>query len=262
MNNEQFENHLVAFIDILGFRDALRDKENLNTFLGLIAGFVNLNSNFAMHVENREDKSQIIKLRPSITAFSDNIAISYSLTALERQNVNGWSALHALTENIASIASKCMEAGLLIRGGITIGPLYHRAGVIIGPALVEAYEIESQIAIYPRVVLSKAALRLNDVASRFLLNVDADGLHYVNYFRSLVTRIENGRVNLEIARWLRHIDVVIENNLTKYQANGDLRRLAKWIWFQRHFEKGKENFDPEFLKWDGEPHSPKTGEHQ
>lgn len=43
--------------------------------------------------------------------------------------------------------------GFLLRGGITIGEIVHDGECVFGPALNRAYELESQIAKYPRFVL-------------------------------------------------------------------------------------------------------------
>jgi hypothetical protein len=40
-----------------------------------------------------------------------------------------------------------------VRGGLTVDLFHIREGLIFGPALVEAYELESRHAVHPRVVL-------------------------------------------------------------------------------------------------------------
>ena len=42
----------------------------------------------------------------------------------------------------------------LLRGGVTIGDLFHQQGIIFGPALVEAVKIEETDAMYPRFICS------------------------------------------------------------------------------------------------------------
>ena len=48
-----------------------------------------------------------------------------------------------------------MSKGILLRGGITVGQLCHKDNIVYGPAMVEAYELESKSAIYPRVIVSE-----------------------------------------------------------------------------------------------------------
>ena len=57
--------------------------------------------------------------------------------------------------SITRFALELMQEELLIRGGVAKGELYHKKGVMFGPAFIEAYRIEKTFAKYPRVVLSK-----------------------------------------------------------------------------------------------------------
>ena len=51
--------------------------------------------------------------------------------------------------------------GMLMRGGLSIGNLVHRrGGALFGPAMNEAYAIESKAAVYPRVVVSELVYEL------------------------------------------------------------------------------------------------------
>ena len=44
---------------------------------------------------------------------------------------------------------------IFIRGAIAQSELYMDENTVIGPALVEAYNLESEFAVYPRIILSK-----------------------------------------------------------------------------------------------------------
>jgi len=45
-----------------------------------------------------------------------------------------------------------MRQGIFVRGGITDGLMYHSGSIAFGPALTAAYELESRIAVTPRIV--------------------------------------------------------------------------------------------------------------
>lgn len=49
------------------------------------------------------------------------------------------------------------------RGAIVVGDLYHRGNVIFGPALIEAYRLESQVAKHPRVLIAPSVSQLLDI---------------------------------------------------------------------------------------------------
>ena len=86
--------------------------------------------------------------------FQITFFISYPLAASEESEAAPDSLLSPLIELVQDIARWSLLSGFLIRGGITIGKLYHNAtqGVVFGEALVEAYNLESKDAIYPRVI--------------------------------------------------------------------------------------------------------------
>jgi hypothetical protein len=44
--------------------------------------------------------------------------------------------------------------GALLRGGMTRGPLYHRNNTIYGQAHIDAYDLETQVARVPRIVVA------------------------------------------------------------------------------------------------------------
>lgn len=58
--------------------------------------------------------------------------------------------------------------GFLVRGGITIGPLYHDSNIVFGPALVRAATIEKDLARFPRVVLDSECAELQCLEANFI----------------------------------------------------------------------------------------------
>lgn len=89
--------------------------------------------------------------------FSDNILIYTDSTSQEN--------IESLIESVARIQLYVtQEFNLFVRGGIVAGVLNHVPAdaddFIIGPAIVDAHHIESQKAIYPRVVVSEDVLSL------------------------------------------------------------------------------------------------------
>lgn len=86
-----------------------------------------------------------------ITQFSDSFVISCPS--------NNYGSCFLLLQCIYFIKIKFFsELGMMLRGGIALGQLLHEeGGALFGPAMNEAYGIESKLAIYPRVVISEDA---------------------------------------------------------------------------------------------------------
>lgn len=70
------------------------------------------------------------------------------------KNYNG---LSVLVMRVIQLTHILLSKGYLIRGGISVGDVWHTESNIVGAAYQEAYSIESQ-AIAPCVKLSSAAM--------------------------------------------------------------------------------------------------------
>jgi hypothetical protein len=102
--------------------------------------------------KHREAFTKVQKIDVKSQGFSDTVVIYVSLnTDTTKAPINGvFSALAAC----ASTFLLSMAAGHVCRGGIEIGiasEFYE--GEIYGPALLEAYYLESEVAQYPRIVI-------------------------------------------------------------------------------------------------------------
>ena len=133
-----YERKFVAFYDVLGWRqkiaEAGNDPEMILALKAAVTGWSLLSDT---GVQNRGFKT-------CITTFSDNVVIS--------EPVEGPN-FHLLLFRLGYMQVLASWSGLLIRGAITIGDIVHDESIVFGPALNRAYELESQQAIYPRIIL-------------------------------------------------------------------------------------------------------------
>ncbi|NVM66848.1 hypothetical protein FHW88_005166 [Mucilaginibacter sp. SG538B] len=185
----QYEERVTVFIDILGFKDLLaetvsRDEVQNQAKVQEIAGAYRIMRN-VLEVDTTEKRRVDLKKDSrQITIFSDCVVISFKAD----QPDEIFFTLMDIQGMIIELAAK----GILCRGAITHGALVHKPEMLFGPALVEAYLLESKAALYPRVILHRDIIRLaklNSVldsaeALRELLVKDSDGMYYVDYFSS------------------------------------------------------------------------------
>ena len=87
------------------------------------------------------DDDGIFHKSQRITQFSDCIVVSY--------RVDEESAVFWLLTEIAFCVIDLVERGFLLRGALTVGDMLHTAKHVVGPAMVEAYELESKVAKFP-----------------------------------------------------------------------------------------------------------------
>lgn len=158
----KYDKRLVTFIDILGFKEIVKQSEKDISKIELIYSILDYLKNWEVPrtwnlslIEIEEDAQKRgvekfdIRNKTNITAFSDSIVVS----VIVEENVN--EMISTLISNLAYIGAILLEKGILFRGGMTIGNLIHNEdGIVFGQGLVDAYKLESNNAKYPRIILS------------------------------------------------------------------------------------------------------------
>lgn len=190
----KYENRLVAFIDILGFKDIVKQSEDDPTKIKLLHSILRYLKNWEVSekwdlrlVEIEEDaqKRGVEKFditgKTNSTSFSDSIVVSVKID----NNINEMAS--TLIVNLAYIGAILIEKGILFRGGLTIGNIIHNDnGTVFGQGLIDAYKLESNNAKYPRIILSdKLIKKLN-----YPLNTKHNRYPYHQY----VVRFKDGCV--------------------------------------------------------------------
>jgi hypothetical protein len=161
--------------------------------------------------------------------FSDTLV----LAAPVEEHGGEEAAIGGLVLQAAWLQLELVNAGFFVRGGLSLGRMHLRDGLVFGPALVEAYELESRTAVHPRVILSvgvdasqRADLHFHANPSlspqAALLLCDGDGHTFINYLGLLLESLDDPVPGL-----VEHRDVVISR---LEQQRGDKRRWEKYRW--------------------------------
>ena len=147
--------------------------------------------------------------------------------------------------NLMHAQIECLNRGILIRGGLTIGDVhvgFDGSGPVFGPAMVRAYEIEQTEAVYPRVAIDEAAIEAflsdrflwqegqfdeNDfeMARRYIA-VGEDGSYFLDYLAAADTgEFDDGDIG-RFSFLTRHREF-IESELRS--VTGRERRKLIWL---------------------------------
>lgn len=189
-----YEERLCLFLDILGFKQHVEEsaKDELKGPGSSMLPFTVSRIHYALSAISRamnfgaEDLTLSPQTSRQVTQFSDSIVVSYKLDEK--------SAVFGMLYDIYLLQIELIQHGILIRGAIAAGKLFHDQSLVFGPALVEAAELE-KMALYPRVILSQEIIDLgksrhakhhssNDEEKSImsLLKQDLDGMFYIDYF--------------------------------------------------------------------------------
>jgi len=192
-----YEDRYCLFLDILGFQshveESVADNPNskkLMTF-GKLKSVLKRISDGVNYRQGIEVNGQTQLSSRCVTQFSDSVVISYL-----KKELNG-SGVSSILNDVHRLQLDLMRSGVLLRGAISSGPLFHDSDFVFGPALNEAVALE-KLANYPRVIvdgqiLNEAGLKPSAKSmkpsgwardSGSLVTGDFDGLYYVDYFNA------------------------------------------------------------------------------
>jgi hypothetical protein len=253
LSEEQF----TAFIDFLGFSEVSTEADDTSRLkiLNLLLSLSALRSEFAIQSAPIESGGTSHRIIPAISTFSDHIVISYPLARISHdvgpnESAVAFFILSGFNRLLKSIAAAALRLGFLIRGGATIGMLYHSQGVVFGEAMIEAFEIESRVAVYPRVILSPRITSRQGWATQQEIIVGHDGLHHLDYCTTLIlSAAQPGNDYTQRTKtFFGDVVNIVSTRLNELRREGRLKELAKWTWFARELRRGLEALPPQMLE--------------
>ena len=150
-----FSEYYVAYFDVLGYKEAFKKSEDISKKLveGIESSIKTTKDLVSIFNDpSLESIAEMAKIEYKV--FSDNVLIcrkkrEYSLSEID---------LVYFLRLIATIQRVFFEGShLIVRGGITKGPLYLTKDFVGGKALIDAVELENT-AVYPRIVIADCIL--------------------------------------------------------------------------------------------------------
>jgi hypothetical protein len=233
-----YEPRFIAYIDVLGWSALIErsishpeERKSLNiaqSYLQFQVVAGEGKRKFLAEHLHESPRDMVLEA----TQFSDTLVISCPL---------GASCETSLLSTVQMICEQLLHAGHYTRGAIITGLLYHRENLIFGPALIEAYKLERDVAKYPRIILSPdAASRLNmsirlpngDLTYFRNIRKDNDGLDYLDVLGMAAGRLDEPR------RKPPGLDELFTIVTSKLDADRhDLGRVAKHSWMLNYLRE-------------------------
>jgi hypothetical protein len=219
----KYETRYCAFLDILGFADLIGNIGKDGLGFEVVRDLLR-----KIHEPSKFDTAGTADFRA--TTVSDAIALSSSYSA------NG---LAVLVDAIVRLVLGALEEGYFMRGGLCRGLLYHDDEMVFGDAFIKAYRLESSVARYPRVMVTKQVYE------------EAITSNVGGYFRTHLIQAEDGPYFVDVLEHIRTelkiIDsgsapqVIVEQRLPTFAKMRDqiARRLGEAADNPNHFEKAQ-----------------------
>jgi hypothetical protein len=225
--------HLIAYLDILGFRDLIKSKP---------PGFISHVIGRAIQWTSPDKKDQK-SFQENYVNFSDLIVHTIPLETPAVRAAGG--DLYYEIKNLAFAQAALINEGVLLRGALTVGLLERTYKVLFGPGLIAGYELERDYAQFPRIILSPGLFQQNK-ATRLLwahefheemkylgeyVKRDDDGLVFIDY---LSTWREAARTEASFLEFLQTHKKLIERGIDEHNDNGKV--LQKYLWLKKYHD--------------------------
>ena len=240
-NNLTTENYFIAYFDILGYKEKM--KTNSKEMLEKICKMIDLANEIISRMGN-VDVNIVKKI------FSDNFFFCTK------------NDYYELILFVSVLQALFIVFDFFVRGTLYYGELYIDENFVYGQGLIDAYEIESQTAIFPRIILDDsyfdaATVKIKNESQygefvsidetskslqRNLSNeyyIDFDDCKYLNYLSSTM-RYKSYTEFQEHAKGL--FDKILINHQNNIRKNlkenvNNRKNLQKYTWCKNYHNK-------------------------
>lgn len=279
-DNNDYEFRIVAWLDILGFKEFIKDENGYRDVKNLIDD-IRLQCSDGFYQEIPTENGASFKIYPRISLISDTIVISVESNPLdftdESRDIMISVALYPLRQVVSELQCKLLfnkefsKHHLCLRGAITVGKIHHDSSSVFGPAVSLLHDYESKVAIYPRVILTNDFIskmpskELEDIQPKFNMiknefERDSDGFFYINFlqyeeisyftnnidnFIKAASSLHEGKKNMRSAF---HAELLnLHKNIIEYSKLLDLNNkfsiAAKWQWLAEYIAKYAKDYE-------------------
>ncbi len=255
-NRDYSEKRVVAFLDLLGFKELIKNGEQnkIDEVLDFLYEIRKVHSSFNVHRKPSDQAGfYTIEMQPEFISSNDHMIISIpfretGIGALDKiPEAYLTHALSTIGEVVTNLYLFTLKIGIGLRGAIAFGKQYYdsNADINVGKPLIEAVETEQNLSNFPRVVATKSLLEelekhwigkkdfiLDEFQPKFLfppLRRDFDGMYFFDYLYGIFHHSFATEENLNM---INEIRCQIENNM----RTNDPRLLAKWGWLANYFD--------------------------
>jgi hypothetical protein len=217
---KKYSNKIIAFIDVLGIKALIEEYRKHDEYKAI--------DKIEQIRKIVDDSTRIVK-QTTQNADLEYLQISDSFVFVcDPQTVI------SLIELLSTIQMRIItECQFLLRGAITIGDAIVRefGKFIVGPAYIQAYQLQENDAIYPRIIVDKSVsrgIKKSGHAITDYLQRDSDREFFVDYIKVYMNK----------------------ESLSRQKIKSTLRREDIFSYLQRrfneHYEKENHNISQKF----------------
>jgi len=245
MGKRHFQQRFIAFVDILGFSSIVERMSSegrlFTTIRDALKRLDRQSRGFQRYRRQRRDKREATLRKGAVplvaasnlqmTAFSDCYVLSEVSPA--------WHVLAA----VQALGSRFLAEGILTRGAVVQGNAYHNGRVLFGPGIVDAYKLESEVAKYPRILVTESVRQAvwgyhEGLWKGRLLERDVDGCWFVNLLVPSLSSwapLSDTAAERDVDSHLKRVRRSLANEWQRAQGNPG--HMSKVWWLIHNFNK-------------------------
>ncbi len=244
-----FQECFLAFIDVLGIKNLLR---NFDENLDLVKNLIDI-----LKINRKFETGTKLTSRGKIEIRSWYFSDSFVFMMKKEENEEN---LPQLLFIIRFLQDMFWKNGFLLRGSIILDEMYfpkENENVLLGKGIINAYELESKIAIYPRIILDDNLYKFIEekdlqaypfgkkgVKLKELIKEDKDSIKFLDLLNPNILRAKNEKIrtqnksfsifgnyndenNFEMIK--ETVNKMIKNVLDDCQSDTKIRQKYKWL---------------------------------
>jgi hypothetical protein len=185
----EYQKTLIVYLDIMGFKKLIEESQRVPTKVDAIIDILKKTKERAAITYPRIVSSRVSVDAMEARNFSDLIV---RVTPIGVGPISLRQAVEMECLILTSVQCELfLESGILLRGAMCVGDLYCEKDIVFGPALVNAYQLEESIAVFPRIVIDAKSCMLHGAAESDLPRVEQfiqrgeDGAYFIDYLHSV-----------------------------------------------------------------------------
>jgi hypothetical protein len=238
LSADRYRDSIITMIDILGFKELVTKERDPQEILRRVTAV-------RRHALRRKEIETPYESRSY--HFSDTVVRVLPLDSEVNQKYPVGLLFSELID-LVHVQMELIQYRVLLRGGVTLGAIAYDETTLFGPGILSAYSLESQIALYPRVVVDPSTLaalqndrRLKKDTHAFedeigyvrhCLRLDADGFWFVDYLKAAEGECDSHDGYFALLYEHKHL---IESELGAHRPGS--REVQKLIWLATYHNR-------------------------
>ncbi len=222
---KKYGNKLIAFLDVLGIRQLIENNRNGNEHIA---------------IDKIEEMRKIVNTSSDISNGIEDfnyLHISDSFVFVCEPK-----SVISLIELLSTIQTRIIsECNFLLRGAITVGDAIIRddGKFIIGPAYIQAFQLQEDDAIYPRIIADKGVISQlkSKVSIHKYLQQDLDKEYFIDYLTVYMNRQKLTKKNMTIMLRRENNFSFLKEKFKEHYGSNNHNISQKYGWTIQYYKK-------------------------